>query len=78
MLLLELLSIYSHFELIFLEASSVFTLLNSVFFWEVRRICDLKATQYKTFGLVNLLSLHKKLDLFSVTINESMLNLSYY
>ena len=48
MLLLELLSIYSHFELIFLEASSVFTLLNSVFFWgEARRTCDLKVTQYK-------------------------------
>ena len=59
MLLLELLSIYSHFELIFLEASSVFNLPNSVFFWEARRTCVLKATQYKTFGLVNLLSLHK-------------------
>ena len=78
MSLLESLSLLSHFELIFLEASSVFNLLNSVFFWEARRTCDLKATQYKTFGLVNLLSLHKKLDLFSVTINESMLNLSYY
>ena len=78
MLLLELLSIYSHFELIFLEASSVFNLPNSVFFWEARRTCVLKATQYKTFGLVNLLSLYKKLDLFSVTINKSMLNSSYY
>ena len=54
MSLLESLSIFSHFELIFLEASSVFTLLNSVFFWEVRRICDLKATQYKTFVSNNL------------------------
>ena len=36
MLLLELLSIYSHFELIFLEASSVFNLPNSVLFWEPR------------------------------------------
>ena len=32
MLLLESLSLLSHFELIFLEVSSVFNLLNSVFF----------------------------------------------
>ena len=32
MSLLELLSIFSHFELIFLEESSVVNLLNSVFF----------------------------------------------
>ena len=60
MSLLESLSIFSHFELIFLEASSVFNLLDSVFFWEAHRTCDLKATRYKTFGLVNLLSLHEK------------------
>ena len=59
MSLLESLSIFSHFELIFLEESSVVNLLNSVFFWEARRTCDLKATQYKTFGLVNLLSLYE-------------------